>query len=196
MKIIASNYNFKPDWLLEHEYVLFDRSDEAIDLSAFTYTKVPNIGSDIYDKLTYIIENYHSLPRVAAYVKSNLFKYITEEEWNEVKDNEVFTPLLTKHHQEKEGVCYYRDGIYWEINNMWYLGAHSVSHNPYELMNILGILHYEYIPFAPGSNYILTRQDIQKHPREFYELLRSHLEDARYPGEAQIIERGLYNIWK
>jgi len=53
----------------------------------------------------------------------------------------------------------------------------------------------EFVPFAPGSNYILPRENILKHSKKFYELLRSYLEWDRYPGEAQIMERGLYTLW-
>ena len=61
---------------------------------------------------------------------------------------------------------------------------------------MIGIDKMEFVPFAPGSNYILPRENILKHPKEFYEKLRSYLMWGRYPGEAQIIERGLYTIWR
>lgn len=194
MKYILSRYNHDLDWLKEYtdDYVLYDRSEKPLDGSIV----VPNIGSDLYDKFTYIIDNYDSLPDVAVYTKANLFKYITKEEFDVVKDNKTFTPIFTKNHQEKPGVSYYKDDIYWEVNNLWYLGAHPITHDPYELMEFTGIGGMEHVPFAPGSNYTLTKEDILKHPLGFYIKLKSYLEDAIYPGEAMIIERSLYTIWR
>lgn len=205
MKAIFSNYNFKPDWIKQYydDYLIYDRSDNKDYLTDFSPDKivyVENKGSDIYDKFGWIVENYDNLPDVVLLSKSNLFKYINQEEFDQVKDNKTFTPLLTLHHEEKPGVSFYKDGIYWEINNGWYLGAHPAKENTPKylgkLMDELGIWNMQYVPFAPGSNYILPKENILKHSKEFYQKLRSYLEWAVYPGEAMIIERGLYTIWK
>lgn len=203
MKYIVSRYNHSIGWLQDVEsFVLYDRSEEKIDHLGARYNgiifNVPNIGSDIYDKFTYIIDNYDNLPDVAVYTKCNIFNYISEEEFDKVKDNKTFTPLLTQNHKTYMPVCYYKDGMYYELNNTWYLGSHPCKHKmiAQELQEILGIAEMEYVPFAPGSNYILPKENILKHPKAFYEQLRSYLEWDRYPGEAQIMERGLYTLWK
>ena len=196
---VVSRYNQDINWIGEYanSAILYDRSEQPLPGSII----VPNLGADIMDKLHYIITNYNNLPPVAIYTKANLFKYITKEEFNAVKDNQCFTPLLTMNHRtysdaSGKPVCYYKDGIYWEINNLWYLGAHPVKHDPVEVERTLGIDGMEYVPFAPGSNYILTRENILKHPLEFYQKLFSYVSWAVYPGEAQIIERGLYTLFK
>lgn len=193
---IISRYNHDISWLNDYtdDFVLYDRSDVP-DKKAIV---VPNIGSDIFDKFTYIIDNYDRLPYVAVYTKANLFKYITKEEFDLVKDAKFFTPLLTQNHKTIEGVSFYKDGLYWEINNLWYLNAHPPKNmeTVKELLELLGLWNLKYIPFAPGSNYILTRNNILKHSKEFYIKLRSYIDWAVYPGECQIIERGLYTLWK
>lgn len=195
MKYIISRFNHDISYLPEYtdDYVLYDRSEIPIPGSIV----VPNIGSDIYDKFTYIIDNYENLPEVAVYTKANIFKYITKKEFDLIKDNKTFTPILTKHHETKPGICSYgEDGMYREVNNRWYLNHHRAKHDVNELMKLLGIYSHGWVSFAPGSNYILPKENILKHPKEFYIKLRSYLELAVYPGEAQVIERGLYNIWK
>lgn len=196
MKYILSRYNHDISWLKDYtnDYVIYDRSPEPLKESIV----VPNIGSNIYDFFTFIIDNYDSLPDVAVYTKANLFKYITREEFDRVKDNTTFTPLLTQNHKTYMPICYYKDGMYYEKNNLWFLGAHPVMHykNAIELMELLGIKDLEYIPFAPGSNYILPKENILKHSKEFYEKLKTYLEWTIYPGEAQIMERGLYTLWR
>lgn len=213
MKWIISRYNHDISYLPEYtdDYVLYDRSEKPLPGSIV----VPNIGTDIYDKFTYIIDNYGSLPDVAVYTKANIYKYITKEEFDLVKDNATFTPILTKQHQEVlqdygmpepySPFSYYENGIYYELNYPSYLKTH-ITKNPYycfadtflehPLFTLLGIKEMKYIPFAPGSNYILPKENILQHPKELYEELRSYLEWDRYPGEAMICERGLYTLWK
>ena len=206
---IVSRFNQDMNWVQEYapSMILYDRSDFPIPGSII----VPNLGTDISDKLHFIISNYNNLPPVAVYTKANLFKYITKEEFDQVKNNSFFTPLLTKNHKEikfdgteeykkrhgtDKDVSYYENGIYWELNNMWYLNQHPVKHDPKEVMATCGIDKLEYVPFAPGSNYILTRENILKHPIEFYIKLYNFLQWAVYPGESMIIERSMYTIWR
>lgn len=203
MKAIFSNYNFTPDWIKDYydDYLIYDRSDSKNYLKDFPQDKiiyVENKGSDIYDKFGWIVENYENLPDIVLLSKSNLFKYITKEEFDRVKENKVFTPLLTQNHKTYMPVCYYENGMYYEINNFWYLTAHKPKNEQAveELSDMLGLRNLKYVPFAPGSNYILPKENILKHPKEFYEKLRSYLDWAIYPGEAQIIERGLYLLWR
>jgi len=176
------------------DYVVYDRSEVPIQNAII----VANVGSDIYDKLTYIINNYEKIPEVAIYTKANIFKYISREEFDSVKERSAFTPLLTKHHKTYMPVCFYGvDGLFNEINNRWFLN--DVPHKFLaEYDELIGnkFKHQEYKPFAPGSNYIIPRENILKYPKSFYMKLRSFLEYDRYPGEAFLIERDMYNIFK
>ena len=195
MKWIVSRYNHHVSYIKDYtdDVVMYDRSEVPLEGAIV----VPNIGSDIYDKLTYIIDNYDSLPDVAVYTKANLFDYIKPREFEKIKDNKTFTPLLSQEHHTYEPVCRYKNGMYYEVNSMWYLGMHPCKNKmrPFDLQEILGISDMEYVPFAPGSNYILPKQNILKHTKKFYIKLRSYLVWDIYPGEAQIIERGLYTLW-
>ena len=201
MKFIVSRYNQDTEWVKEYsdDVVIYDRSEQPLEDSI----KVENIGTDIADKFKFIIDNYDNLPEVAVYTKANLFKYCPKDEFDLLKDRKEFTPLLSQEHKtysdEKGVICFYKDGLYWERNDLWYLHEHPVKDEAYridDLLLILGTWNMKYMPFAPGSNYILPRENILKHPKEFYEKLRSYLMWDRYPGEAQIIERGLYLLWR
>lgn len=204
MKWVLSRYNHDVSYLSGYtdDYVIYDRSE--VPLEGEKIIKVPNIGTDIADKFLWIIENYDNLPDVVLLTKANIFKYITKEEFDLVNDNKTFTPLLTQHHKTynfpgtQVPVCYYQNGIYLEINNGWYLESHPVKYesNFFEIQEIMGMKGMTYIPFAPGSNYILTRENIRKNSIDFYKKLMGYLDWDRYPGEAMCIERGLYNIWK
>jgi hypothetical protein len=130
--------------------------------------------------------------------KSNLFKYITKEEFEEVKDNTTFIPLLTKNHKTYEPVCRYAGNIYEEINNSWYLGSVPAKYfrSYAEFAHAFHLPNPPYLQFAPGGNYILTREAVHKYSRDFYDELRSILPYCQRPGEAHMIERSYYNIWR
>lgn len=194
MKFIISRYNHNMDWLKDYpeaEVVIYDRSEDPLDNSI----KVPNIGTDIYDKFTYIIDNYDNLPDVAIYTKANLFKYISKEEFDKVKDNKKFTPLLTQKHKTRIPISYYQNNMYYEINNYWYLIAHQAKYGRV-IRDIFRMDRRKYNAFAPGSNYILPKENILKHSKKFYINLRNFLKWTTYPGDAQLIERNLYYLWK
>lgn len=196
MMYVISRYNQDLSWLKDYtnDFVIYDRSETPLEGSIV----VPNIGSDIYDKFTYIIDNYDKLPDVAVYCKANLFKYISKEEFDLVKNNKTFTPLLTKHHKVDGNINFYSDdGLYNEKNDYWYLSYHPCRNYGAtdDLKTLLSLRGKDYLRFAPGANYILTKENILKHSKDDYIKLRSYLEWAVYPGEAQLLERGLYYLW-
>lgn len=208
MKAVLVNYNYTPDWLKQSDldYVIYDRSDSKEYLKDFDQSKIiytSNLGNVDYDKLTYLIENYYNLPEVFLWGKTNLFKYISKEEFDLVKDNHTFTPLLTKNHRiyknEFGDVCFYDDqGMYREINNSWFLGEVPAKYvrTWNEWARELMLPQPEYIPFAPGGNYILTREKVHLYGRAYYEKIRAMLGYCQLPGEAHCAERSYYLMWK
>ncbi len=207
MKAILVNYNFTPEWLLtsDLDYHIFDRSDSKEYLKDFpqeriTYTE--NLGNVDYDKLGYLVENYDTLPEVFLWGKTNIFKYIERERFDEALKNPVFTPLLTQNHRtygDKFGtVCYYRDGIYHERNDSWYLNevGSKYFHTWADWAREFQLPSPGYIPFAPGGNYILTRERVHRYGRDLYEKMVNTLPYAQLPGEAHCCERSYYLLWR
>lgn len=208
MKAVLINYNYTPTWLLTSglDYWIFDRSDSKDFLKDFpqeriTYTK--NIGNVDYDKLTFLVEMYDQLPEVFLWGKTNLFKYISEEEYEQVKNNTTFTPLLTKNHRtysDKNGVVNFYDtlGMYRERNDSWFFNENPAKYvNSFdEWGNMFQFTSPRYIPFAPGGNYILTKETVQKYGRDYYRRMRDTMDYCQLPGEAQCAERSYYLIWK
>lgn len=200
MVIIASHYgdhdiSWIPELAGDDEYFIYDRSGNV----ELPY-KVPraNIGDADYDRLSYICDNYYNLPDVFLLCKSNIFKFISPEELDEVKNNREFTPLFTKNHKVYEPVCRYdENGMYEEINNSWYLGEIPAKHfkSYQEFAKSFHLPNPEYLKFAPGGNYILTRSTVHKYGLDFYERLRDLLPYSARPGEAHMIERSYWNIW-
>lgn len=203
MKAILINYNFTPDWIRDFtdDYLIYDRSDTDEYLKDFPKEKIiktQNVGNVDYDRLGYLVEHYDDLPDVFLWSKSNLFKYITPEEFEWLKDNQSFTPLLTRFHQTGLPVSFYDEaGMYNEINNSWYLVPVPARHyKDYgDFAEDFGLPNPDYLTFAPGGNYILTRGVVHKHPIELYARMRERLPYTQLPGEAQMCERSYYTLW-
>lgn len=207
MIAILVNYNFTPTWLLESDldYLIYDRSDSKEYLKNFPQERIiytENMGNVDYDKLCYIIDNYDDLPDVFLWGKTNLFKYITEEEYEIVSNNKGFTPLLTKNHKtysDRNGiVCRYEGEWYTERNDSWYFGEFQSKYvnNWSEWAHMFYLPSPMYIPFAPGGNYLLTREIVHKYSRDYYEKMASTLPYCQLPVEAQCAERSYGLMWK
>lgn len=197
MKYVLTHYSGDWEWVKEYtdDYLIYNRTDEEIPGSI----KRHNLGDADYDRLSYIVDHYHELPDVFLLSKSNLLeKFITKEEFDAVKDNTVFTPLLTQNHKVYEPVCRYVDGIYEEINNSWYMPAldHKYFDNYADFAKAFFLPNPDYLRFAPGGNYIVRRDDVHKYSKEFYDDLRSILPYSQHPGEAHMIERTYFTLWQ
>lgn len=209
------NYNFDPqDWWLEYgidDMTMYDRSDDGVErtFAAKTY-RTPNIGNVDYDKLGYLVENYDTLPDVFLWGKSNLFKYISKEEFEKVKDNQGFTPLLTQHHQTYLDnslpggglniVSMYRDGMYHErhgiVNTLHTVLSSKHFTDWQSWCEAFNVPFAGLIPFPPGGNFILTKERVHRYARDFYREMMDTMDYATTPVEAQFAERSYYLLWK
>lgn len=202
MKYILVGYNQDFSWVHEYtdDYLLYDRSetDEFIkDFPPERVIKTENIGNADYDRLGYLVDNYDDLPEVFLWSKANLFQYMPKEQFDLVCGSEQFTPLLSNSHKTYLPICYYEDGMYHELNNSWYLQTFPAQYKTYnEFAEEFNLPTPEYLAFAPGGNYILTKERVHRHPKELYKALRDTLSYTKLPGEAQFIERTYYTLWK
>lgn len=202
MKAVLINYNYTPDWIKDYDldYIIADRSDSKEFLKGFPQDRIAyteNKGNVDYDKLTYLVERYNELPEVFLWGKSNLFKYVDELD-TEIKQ---FIPLLKQNHKTYTDsigtVCYYKDGMYYERNDSWYLTQQAAKYfkNWQEWAKEFQLPSPLYLPFPPGGNFILTREKVHKYSRDYYDKMRSTMPYTVTPGEAQLAERSYYLMW-
>lgn len=208
MKTVLVNYSTDPDWLLNYpelDVTLYDRSDDGVDHDLRQYGQViltPNMGDVDYDKLGYLVENYHNLPDIFVWGKSNLFKFVNESDFQKALQNKVFSPLLKFDHKvysDRLGpVNFYRGNMYYERADSWFFNATTPKyfHNWEDWCLHFGLPREAYIPFPPGGNYILTRERVQKYSRDMYEEMRSFLPHTQRPAEAQACERSYFYLWR
>ena len=197
--VVMNNYNNDTSWIKEYtdNYIIYNKGEPIDDPKAI---QTPNVGYNIYDYLTYTIDNYDNLPDCVMFIKSNIFpRHMTKEEFDEVCERTEFTPLLSKTHKTYMPTCFYdENGVFNEKNDSWYIHEYpSKFFNAYyEFAEEMGLPSQSYIPFAPGANYTVPKANIHKHSKEYYAKLRTYVDYTQLPGEAHIIERALYSIWR
>ena len=209
---VLVNYNFDPlDWWVDYGFKpenvwLYDRSDDGIErkFNAKTF-KMPNVGDVDFDKLGHLIEHYDSLPDVFLWGKSNLIGKSVEPEYLKEKlEKAEFAPLLKFDHKtysDKFGeVNRYAGPIYEERADSWFFNHPGLSNGNFrtwgDWANHFMLPQKQYIPFAPGGNYILTKERVKRYSKDFYEEMRSMLPYAMHPAEAHACERTYYLLWK
>ncbi len=213
LKSCLVNYNYDPEWILtypELEVTIYDRSDDGIERDLTKYGRVirtENKGNVDFDKLVWLTENYYNLPDVFLWGKTNLFKFVEESTFKEALEKREFKPLLKPDHKsygDKFGVVsQYTGGMYQERADSWMFNTkatvldnqgkfHSWQHWCIEFQ--LPMEHF--IPFAPGGNYILTKERVHRYGIDYYERMLSTLPYAQNPVEAHCAERSYYYLWR
>lgn len=213
MQAILSNYNFDPEWLKDYtlEVTMYDRSDDGVERDLTQYGKVfktQNMGDVDFDKLSWLIENYDNLPDVFLWSKTNIFKFVYEKDLKKALKTKLFTPLLKQDHRiysdqfsEVNKYVGTKYGlIYAERNDNWLLSAGLDMSGRFRSFNewaaYFGLPTPNYIPFAPGGSYILTKDVVHKHSKDLYEGMRDALPYAKHPIEAHFAERSYFLMWK
>lgn len=188
MHWVINSYNGLTDWIKDYT-----------DSVTFYDKKDLNVGYNIYDYMDYIVNNYDNLPDKVLFGKDNMFsRHITKKEFDECLKKDGLVPLLTQGHITNGESAMYLNGMYHEINNSWYLWSYpSKYYTKYEdFAKDFGLPNPPYLPFAPGACYIVPKEHILKHSKEFYAKLKELVSWHQTPAEAHLIERSLYNIWK
>lgn len=207
---ILVNYNFTPDWLVNYpelQVTIYDRSDDGIERDLTKYGavyKTQNKGDVDFDKLSYLIENYDDLPDIFLWSKSNIHKFISDEDLREALKTQGFKPLLKPNHRiysDKLGpVNKYVGSIYAERANSWFFYAGLDSSGRFRNWSdwcvTFGLPQEAFIPFAPGGSYVLTAERVRRYSKDFYENMRDTLPYATHPVEAHCCERSYYYLFR
>ncbi len=208
--LCISHFSGDIEWLSRYKNrcIVYDRSDSELSVSKnylINIQRSPNVGYNLYDMFTFIIDNYHNLQDVTTFCKSNIVpRHMGIDKFEKMMNNSYFTPLFdTSLHKPHMPVCMFSsDGCWSEINNGGVLIDVNIHPAKYftvynELLKFLFVnpVLPNYITFCPGANYVVPREVILKYSRNFYRNLRHFVSHCRLPGEAHLIERALYTIW-
>lgn len=210
-KIVISTYNFDLGWIgdvlfkngfCQENITIYDRSEEKKDWSMYgEVINSPNIGSNIYDMLRYICDEYNSLPDISIFLKGNVLSktgslgledlpeskikydikkrsdlkyYTTEKRFYRAIKSEYFLPI-ERYHPSTEIVL--NGGKF--VQKYWVPGdslPKKYFHAYEDLVNSLFLNAFsapmEYQRFCPGANYVVPKEVIKKYSIDVYKKLK------------------------
>ena len=206
-----SHYQGDPSELLEcikgYEYTLYNKSGQSLgeDLDRIAI-EIENTGYNLSSYLCYIITNYSDLPYRVAFVKSDIFpRHVSKRFFSElIHSRRDFVPVAD-YRAWKEirwpSAFAGHDNMLYEINNSWYRFKHQRKYF-YNYNEFLGYFFGinacsapVYLRFAPGGNYLVSRERILRHSKTFYENLLKIISGIPLACESHYLERSLAMIW-
>ena len=224
---LIHNFNTIPSELIElcDDYVIYDCSSqtgvkEKIHSMGLKVKDIPNTGHNITSYFNFFAENYDNLPEVICLLKGNIIgRHCSMDFFRKVYDNKSFTCLYEEKKDEERFSKFDKDGnrnplgmtflamenVYLERNDSWYVASEN---HPKKYFNdfddLLRFIYKDpivpqYCFFSPGACYIVRREQILKHSREFYLNLNKLMNYGiapNFPSEAHQVERMLPIIFE
>ncbi len=209
---VITDYNHLPQdlstsWVNKYangNYLIYDRSDRWEETDKIK--KQINVGENIYDMFDFIVNNYNNLPEVMVFVKADVVpRHCGEEKFAKIINNKEYTPIenYSRTVTRDSNAYAYVDGDDGYMEDSREIG-HVLQIHPGKYFKSYREFFYEvyddpefsnYIRFAPGGCHLITKKDILRYNKHFYEMLREITGWAIRPGEAFILERGIYTIY-
>lgn len=217
---LIHNFNTIPTQLIERceDYIIYDCSSqkeikEQLHSMGLKVKDIPNTGHNITSYFSYFAENYDNLPEVICLLKGNMIgRHCSEEFFAQMYDNKSFTFLYDEKQYWDKFAKFTSDGqkneigttflgmenVYIEKNNSWY--ADSPNHPKKYFNDVDDLLRFiykkpmipQYCMFSPGACFIVRREQVLKHSREFYLNLNKLMDYGtapNFPSEAHQVER-------
>lgn len=168
MHIVIAKYKEDVSWtasLKTSSFTVFDKSDDINN-----YIKLPNIGRESHTYLTYIIDNYESLPDYICFLQGDPFVHLTYSinHIDNIYTSVDFFPLCEEFDCDLDG-------------------------NPqHPNLNIKELIFDRYfiekpntIRFVAGAQFIVSKEAIRKRDKKMYELLladilRTDINDEKF----------------
>lgn len=193
---VIHNFNTIPTELLElcEDYVIYDCSSdkevkEELHSKGYHVIDVENTGHNITTYFSYFAENYDNLPEVICLLKGNMIgRHCSKEFFEQVYDNKSFTFLYDekqywdrfgKYNAQNEknevgNTFLAMENVYVEKNDSWYVD--SPNHPKKYFNDVDDLLRFiykmpmipQYCMFSPRACFIVRREQILRHSKEFY----------------------------
>jgi len=212
--LVVTDFNFlseniQESWINEYtdNYLIYDRAHRFSENDKVKHQI--NVGANIYDIFDFIVTNYDNLPEIIIFCKGNVIpRHCGVEKFKKIINNTEFTTI---ENYSREHSNYY-PGAYSFVddNDGYHENPVEVDATVYRIHKSKYIFTYrdllnsifenpkfgDYIRFAPGGNHIIPKKDILIYNKHFYETMRSYVSWHVQPGEAYLLERAMFTLFK
>lgn len=212
--LVVTDFGFLPmdlktSWVEEYtdNYLIYDRLHRFEENDKIKHQI--NVGANIYDIFDFIVNNYDNLPDTIIFCKGNVIpRHCGFDKFKKIINNTEFTTIenyIRDHPRHSPNIYSFVDetDAYHEkpievnttvarIHKCKYIFSYQDMLNEIFENATIG----EYIRFAPGANIIITKSDILNYNKHFYETMRRYVNWHVQPGEAYLLERALFTLFK
>lgn len=217
---IIHNFNTVPTDLIAYckEYVIYDCSTDngvkqQLKDKGLNVKEVENTGHNITSYFSYFADYYDALPEVMCLLKGNMIgRHCSRDFFEHMYDAKSFTFLYEEKQYWDRFSKYNADGtqneagntflamenIYVEKNDSWYVASENHPKKYFnDVDDLLRFLYKkpmipQYLMFASGACYVVRREQVLRHSREFYRNMNKLMNYGMAPGfpsEAHQVER-------
>ena len=212
-KLIITDFNHLPEnpkdfWMDEYtdNYIVYDKAHRFNETNKIVHKE--NLGSNIHEIFEFIYSHYDDLPEIMIFCKGNVFpRHCSEDKFKKIINNTEFTPIQNYIRNTPK----YSPNIYSYVddNDLYYEKPIEVNATVNRIHKSKYIFSYsqlldeifedsyvgEYICFAPGANYIITKNDALKFNKNFYKTMLGFISWTTIPGESYLFERAMITIY-
>lgn len=202
---IISRYREDFSWIYEYtkNYLIYNKGEPIYN--DFRVFNTENIGGNQRDIFHYIYNHYEELPDAMVFVQAYPFDHCRKDIFDKLILNNTFTSLEYYGPTPSNGAeSRTTDGGFLEIDDNWYISSHNRSYQQSckysSLSQFMNTYFSDYespgwIRFAPGSQYIITKEIALHYSKNFWYRLMNEL-NTNNSTEAHVIERSLWMIFQ
>jgi hypothetical protein len=182
MKIIIARYNENIDWSKQFDNVIIYNKGHVLNL--FNEININNVGREGHTYYKYLYENYDSLDDYTMFLQGNPFDH-TFEIITKIKN--IRQQILSNTYNEK--LHFLSDKIFnCSINGCIHHKGLPLIETYFNLFNCQPDKNLMFL-FGAGAQFIVSKEQIHKRPRDFYLKIVNILEYSINPIEGFVIER-------
>jgi hypothetical protein len=178
MKIIVARYNENIEWTKQFgdRVIIFNKGPDEIEGAI----PLPNVGREGHTYFHYICENYDNLDDYTVFLQGNPFDHSPDV--CELIHQQINNPtnICFSYFNYRAFECNLIHGCRWHPGLPVSRVYEKLFEKPATDRNII---------FGPGAQFIVSREQIRRRPREFYQKIVDMLGYHVGPDEGYVIER-------
>ena len=179
MNIIVARYNENVEWTKDFSNVIIYNKGELLN-NGYNEILLNNVGREQHTFYKYIYDNYDNLENYTIFLQGNPFYHLvnTIEKLNEIINNKEYN-------KDFEILCHHI--IPCNLSGCQY-HANLPLNDVYEKLFNERKENMEFT-FGSGGQFIVSKKNILKHPKDFYLKIVEILQNDINPDEGFVIER-------
>lgn len=193
LKSVIAKYNENVSWIEEFQekhFIIYNKWTENYKPETYENVSLKNIWREADTYLSYIIDNYSSLPEQVLFLQWKVLDHITEHQLSRLYNERDYTGFFKHYYVPNFRI----QGWAWNIKqNKSDISLHEWA-KKYIDNSIESFIAEQWYYVSYWAIFKIDKQNILSRPKEFYEILKKTLHDIN-PEEWHFLERLWYYVF-